>query len=291
MKKLKKNRVFSFTVIVIAYVIAAFIGLLIGHFMKGPLWVVLLVGDIAATIIIFLFSSLFANASVYDPYWSVLPVIVVFALIFTCKVTALRLLLLVAITVWGVRLTVNWALRFRSLRYEDWRYVRLRKMTGSLFPAVNFAGIHLFPTVVVCLCLLPVTAAFTTDASFSFLSILFFLTALGGVALETYADYHMNLFKKDVADGYASGCCKYGLWKHSRHPNYLGEIVFWWSIYFMVLCAIPKQWGLFAGALLNTLMFLFVSIPMAEARLSGKGGYSRYRDQTHLLIPLPKLRK
>ena len=290
MKKLKKNRVFSYAVILAAYIIAAFAGILIGKVMHGPVWVVLLVADIVATVIIFIFSTLFSNASIYDPYWSVVPVIVVLVLIISFKFSVLRLMLTAAILIWGIRLTANWAMRFKSLRYEDWRYVRLRKMSGNLFPAINFAGIHLFPTIVVYLCLLPVTAAFTTDAPFSFLSILFFLTALGGVALETYADYHINLFKKDVADGYASGCCKYGLWKNSRHPNYLGEMVFWWSIYFMVLCAIPKQWGLFAGALINTLMFMFVSIPMAEARLSTKGGYSRYRDQTHLLIPLPKRR-
>ena len=31
-------------------------------------------------------------------------------------------------------------------------------------------------------------------------------------------------------------------------------------------------------------------IPLSEARLQGKGGYRRYKRQTHLLLPIPKLR-
>lgn len=290
MKKLKKNRIFSFAVICIVYIIAIFVGILIARAMTGKIWVNFLVADLAATVIVFIFSTLFANSSIYDPYWSVIPVITSFVLIFSTKFNFLRLLLLVAITVWGVRLTGNWAIRFRSLRYEDWRYKALRRSSGPMFPVINFFGIHLFPTLVVFTCMLPVTAAFSTDASFSPFSIIFFLIALGAVAIETYADYHMNLFKKDLADGYVSGCCRYGLWRNARHPNYFGEILFWWAIYLMVIIAIPGQWYLFFGPLINTLMFLLVSIPLAESRLSRKGGYRRYKKSTHLLLPIPRLR-
>ena len=291
MKKLKKNSLFSYAVICAAYIIAIIVGIIIAKAMNGPAWINTLVADLAATVIIFLFSTLFKNASVYDPYWSVQPIVIVYVLAFSTGLTALRLFLIAAITIWGLRLTANWAIRFENLKKEDWRYAKLRKSTGSLFPVINFAGIHLFPTLVVYLCMLPVTAAFTSEPKFSIFSILFLLTALGSVVIETYADYHMNLFKKDLADGYASGCCKYGLWRNSRHPNYFGEMAFWWSIYLMVIFTYPAQWYLFIGALINTLMFFFVSIPMAEARLQSKGGYSRYKAMTHLLIPVPKLRK
>lgn len=292
MKKLKKNRIFSFAVICVVYIIAIIVGILIAKAMTGKFWVNFLVADLAATVIVFIFSTLFSNSSIYDPYWSVIPVIASFVMIFSTSFNFLRLLLLIAITVWGVRLTGNWALRFKNLRSEDWRYKRIRKGTGGGLPffIINFFGIHLIPTLVVFTCMLPVTAAFSTDFSFSPFSIIFFITALGGVAIEAYADYHMNLFKKDLADGYVSGCCRYGLWRNARHPNYFGELLFWWSIYFMVLISIPAQWYLFFGALINTLMFALISIPLAEARLSRKGGYRRYQKQTHLLLPIPKLR-
>lgn len=289
-KKLKKNRIFSFAIICVVYIIAIIVGILIAKAMTGKVWVNFLVADLAATVIVFIFGTLFRNSSIYDPYWSVIPVITVFVLTFSTAFNFLRLLMLIAITVWGVRLTANWAIRFGSLRREDWRYKAIRKSTGSMFPIINFLGIHLFPTLVVFLCMLPVTATFSTDLSFSPFSIIFFLIAIGAVVIETYADYHMNLFKKDLADGYVSGCCRYGLWRNARHPNYFGEILFWWSIYFMMLISIPDQWYLFIGALVNTLMFAFVSIPLAEARISRKGGYRRYKKSTHLLLPIPKLR-
>ena len=292
MKKLKKNRIFSFAVICATYIIAILVGILIARAMTGKFWVRFLVADLVATVIVFIFSTIFSNVSVYDPYWSVIPVITVFVLTFSSKFNFLRLLLLVALTAWGARLTGNWALRFKSLKYEDWRYKTMRRSTGGGLPFlfISFLGFHLFPTLVVFLCMLPVTAAFSTDASFSPFSIIFFVIALGAVAIEAYADYHMNLFKKDLADGYVSGCCRYGLWRNSRHPNYFGEISFWWAIYFMMLITIPSQWYLFFGALINTLMFFFVSIPLAESRLARKGGYRRYKRQTHLLLPIPKLR-
>ena len=292
MKKLKRNRVFSFVIICIAYIIAILVGILIAKAMTGKFWVNFLVADIAATFIIFIFSTVFSNVSIYDPYWSVIPIAAVFVMTFSTKFNFLRLLLLIAITVWGVRLTINWAIRFKSLKYEDWRYKAIRRSTGGglAFLLISFFGFHMMPTLIVFMCMLPATAAFSTDASFSPFSIIFFVVALGAVAIETYADYHMNLFKKDLADGYVSGCCRYGLWRNARHPNYFGEILFWWSIYFMVLLTIPDQWYLFIGALANTLMFALVSIPLAEARLSRKGGYRRYKKQTHVLLPIPKLR-
>lgn len=290
MKRLKKNPIFSFAIVVVSYIIAIAAGIIIGKAMSGAVWVRILVADLIATVIIFVFSTLFSNASIYDPYWSVQPIVIVFVLAFSTALTFLRFLMIAAITIWGVRLTANWAMRFRNLKREDWRYVSLRRMSKNLFPVINFAGIHLFPTLVVYMAMLPAIMVFTTDAPFSIFSVIFFLTALGAVFLEAYADYHMNLFKKDVADGYASGCCRYGLWKNARHPNYFGEISFWWSIYFMMLLSMPSKWYLFFGALINTLMFVFVSIPMAESRMSGKGGFQRYKNQTHLLIPIPKRR-
>ena len=44
----------------------------------------------------------------------------------------------------------------------------------------------------------------------------------------------------------------------------------------------------FAGTVLNTLMFLTVSIPLADKRQSEKPGYAKYRAGTRSLLPIPK---
>ena len=76
-----------------------------------------------------------------------------------------------------------------------------------------------------------------------------------------------------------------GLWKRARHPNYLGEILMWWGVGLSVVSAAPKYWYMLAGALVNTLMFLFVSIPMADKRQSQKPGFDEYMQETRMLIP------
>lgn len=79
-----------------------------------------------------------------------------------------------------------------------------------------------------------------------------------------------------------------GLWKHSRHPNYLGEILMWWGVGLSVLCAAPSAWYLAAGAVANTILFFAVSIPMADKRQSRKDGFAEYKKQTRMLLPIKK---
>ncbi|MBQ7227277.1 MAG: DUF1295 domain-containing protein, partial [Clostridia bacterium] len=87
------------------------------------------------------------------------------------------------------------------------------------------------------------------------------------------------------------GFIRDGLWKYSRHPNYLGEILMWWGIALYVLCAYPAFWYLMGGALINTIMFLVVSIPLADGRQGKKEGFAEYKSATRILLPLPKFGK
>lgn len=59
-----------------------------------------------------------------------------------------------------------------------------------------------------------------------------------------------------------------GVWRYSRHPNYLGEALFWWGLYIFGIGADEPQrwWWTGVGALLITVMLLFASIPMMEKR-------------------------
>ena len=82
-----------------------------------------------------------------------------------------------------------------------------------------------------------------------------------------------------------------GLWKYSRHPNYLGEITMWWGVGLSVTAAAPSAWYLLLGALANTVLFLAVSIPMADKRQSRKEGFSEYKKQTRMLLPIKRFRK
>ena len=84
-------------------------------------WLSLLIADVIATVVTFIFSLIFGNASVYDPYWSVQPPVILAAFAIGKELTLFGVLLLVVVFFWGIRLTANWAYTFASLNHQDWR--------------------------------------------------------------------------------------------------------------------------------------------------------------------------
>ena len=250
-----------------------------------PWWLNLLLADTAATVVTFFFSCIFRNASVYDPYWSVQPlyILTAFALVKGSGTAGIWALLL--ITVWSLRLTANWVYTFRSLdSYEDWRYKLLREKTGVFYPVVNFLGIHMVPTAVVWAATLPAALLVRTQAALTLPAALVMALCLFSVWLELRADLTMHRFRRERREGF----CREGLWKYARHPNYLGEITFWWWLGLGALLIFRDRWYLLAGALANTVLFLAASIPMADRHQARKEGYAAYRRATRSLLPFRK---
>lgn len=281
---IKSSRATSFAIIAISYAIAIVVGIIIYHITPCEYWLKLLVADLSATVVIFILSVVLDNASVYDPYWSVLPVAVVILYALVNGLNPLSLLLLIAVSVWGVRLTANWAYTFKNLNYQDWRYTMLEKKTKHWYPLINFFGIHLFPTLVVYGCMLPVVFAFHLELTLNVGSIIFFAVSILAIILQGASDCQMHKYRKEKATPFI----RCGLWKYSRHPNYLGEILMWWGVALAFVCACPKLWFLSIGALVNTIMFLVISIPMADKRQSKKEGFYEYKKQTRILLPIKK---
>ena len=280
-----RDRKISFLIVGAVYLFAAVLGIFVFRALSSlPLWAALLIADAAATVFVFLFSLLFGNASVYDPYWSVQPPVILLALAVGRPLPPIAILLLVAVCLWAVRLTANWAYTFHGLTHQDWRYTMLRELTGRAYPLINFCGIHMFPTLVVYTAVLPAAYAITEGGEGSLLSYLGILLSLAATALQLVADLEMQSFRKQGAGGFI----RKGLWCYSRHPNYLGEILMWWGVALTSLSVLPGRYGLFLGAVLNTIMFLVVSIPMADRRQARKEGYAEYRAATRSLLPLPK---
>ena len=97
----------------------------------------------------------------------------------------------------------------------------------------------------------------------------------------------MHKFRKNPTGNFIN----MGLWKYSRHPNYLGEILMWWGVALSVICVDINVWYLIAGAVANTILFFAVSIPMADKRQSKKDGFEEYKANTRMLLPVKKFRK
>ena len=103
--------------------------------------------------------------------------------------------------------------------------------------------------------------------------------------IQLIADYQRYRFSKTNP----GKVCNVGLWKYSRHPNYLGEILMWWGVFLILISMDPYLWWTGIGALLNNVLFTTISIPLMEKRqLSNKSDYKNYQIETSKLIPLPK---
>lgn len=256
--------------------------------------IALLIADVVATIVVWAFGLLYENVSVYDPYWSVFPPIAFLLWAFYTGVWSLPvILLLVATWYWGWRLTRNWAITFKGIGHEDWRYTKYRSLHPALFHLINFFGLNMVPTLVVFAAMLPGLKLFepgnlvyTLSAEGGLYSvsgavlILGFLVCLSSATIQLIADKQSHDFRA----AHPGEVCNVGLWKHGRHPNYFGEIQFWWGIWIMYAALNGLDWFIL-GPIVMTALFLGISIPLMEQRqLANKPGYAAYRKQTRILI-------
>ena len=241
----------------------------------------LLMADVLATIVVWGFGLLYENVSVYDPYWSVFPPVAFLLWAFYTSVWSLPvILLLVASWYWGWRLTRNWAITFKGIGHEDWRYTKYRDRHPLVFHAINLFGLNMMPTLVVFAAILPGLKLFETIAPANILTYFGCVVCIVSATIQLIADKQSHDFRA----AHPGKVCNVGLWKHGRHPNYFGEIQFWWGIWIMYasLNGIDMFIG---GAIAMTALFLGISIPLMEKRqLTNKPGYAEYRKQTRMLI-------
>ena len=107
-----------------------------------------------------------------------------------------------------------------------------------------------------------------------------------GIVVQAVADDQLRAFVK--AKTAPDQICDVGLWKYSRHPNYLGEILFWWGLWLFGLAAAPDWWWTVLGPITMVLLFVFVSVPMMDRRSAARRpGYARHMRRVPALFPRP----
>jgi steroid 5-alpha reductase family enzyme len=277
-----------------AYALALAVALAVGWALRGqhPI-VVAALADVAATAVVFLFSLGYDNSSVYDPYWSLapLPIAAYWASLNPDAPEARQALALLLVTLWGLRLTANWAARWQGMHDEDFRYREIRARTGRLYWPASFVSIHLMPTAWVFLAMLPLYPALARPApGLGLWDVLATAVTAAAIAVEAVADLQLRRFLRARQD--AEAVLDAGLWAYSRHPNYFGEVLFWWGIYLFALASGPGWAWTGLGAVSISLLFVLVSIPWMDRRmLSRHPGWAAHRRSTPALVPWPKKRR
>lgn len=227
--------------------------------------------DFTAMVVVFIFSLIYKNSSIYDPFWSAAPLFIVFYWLYNSGETNFLFKAIWAlIIIWGVRLTWNWILRWDGMKHEDWRYIMIKKKTGKAYWLASFLAIHLLPTAFVFAGLVPVYYAFQADVSLlnSWVALIPFMFTLSAILLEKTADDEL---RHHIESG---GGRKYKIqtpiWTLLKYPNYFGEMGFWWGLFLFAIAVEKTLWWTVFGPVSITLLFLFISIPMMKKHLGKK---------------------
>jgi len=284
----RNKKIPGLIIISIVYIIAVAIGALVFRVLRHEhILLRLILADVGGTTFVYLAGVILRNTSVYDPYWSVAPMAILLGMAFYYGQAGIgAVLLLLAVFYWGIRLTINWAYTFKNLDTQDWRYDMFKQRYPRLFQLISYLGINLFPTVVVYLALLP-AIYFLENSTLNAITVAGLIISVGSATLQLAADWQMHRFR--IVSTNKTVLIRKGLWKYSRHPNYLGEILMWWGVYIVMLSSLPNLWYLGAGAVVNTFMFMFISIPMADKRnKSIREGFEQYKKETRSLLPFKK---
>jgi steroid 5-alpha reductase family enzyme len=198
-----------------------------------------------------------------------------------------RLLLIGVITgIWAFRLSGY--IFYRSLKkgQEDYRYAAWRKEWGSRVNQTAYIRVYMLQLILALIIASPLILVFKFETKIIFGT----TTDLLGLALwiigflfEAIGDYQKNKFKSIL--GNQDKFCDIGLWKYTRHPNYFGEALLWWGIFFIVINAVPIYFAICSPILLSFLLLKVSGVAMLEKTYEKRPGFEEYKKTTNRFIP------
>ena len=207
-------------------------------------------------------------------------------------------LMTVLVLVWSVRLTYNFARKGGYRKGdEDYRWASMQEHIGSpWFQLLNVA--FNIPSQLLLMWL------FTSPVHQAWLGRETPLGWLDGVAAALFAaffvveligDEQMWAFQQDKKRRIAAGedvaqpFTNTGLFRYSRHPSHLAEMVMWFAFYLFAVSA-SGTWLHWTGlGFILLIVQFFGAIRLTESISAGRyPNYAEYRAKTPMLVPLPR---
>lgn len=189
--------------------------------------------------------------------------------------------------IWSLRLSGYIFYRSHKVGHEDYRYANWRKEWGihanrnayfkvfllqaclSLIIASPLYLIHVYPQN---------NISFGTV--FDYLGLFLWLI---GFLFEAVGDYQKHKFKQKPEN--KESVLKTGLWKYTRHPNYFGEALLWWGIFFMIINQVPFYYAMVGPMILHIFLLKVSGVAMLEKKYESNTEYDEYKKSTNAFIP------
>lgn len=230
-----------------------------------------------------------------DRIWSIVPVVYVWIFAGAAGLADARLDLLAGlVTLWGARLTFNFA---RKGGYapggEDYRWEVLRgRMSPALFQVFALLFIVIYQNVLLLLITLPAWTAFQHRTPLNALDIVcaaLFLLFLVGETVADQQQWDFHRWKKAEAAAGREPSPRFlqtGLFRFSRHPNFFCEQAQWWVVFLFGCVAAGSllQWTVL-GALLLTGLFIGSTVFTESISRSRYPEYAEYQRRVSPIVP------
>ena len=223
------------------------------------------------------------RADLADIAWGLGFMLVAWASIILGQITAYGLIVNMLVTLWALRLVLHIYLRNRN-RDEDFRYQALKEKWGGDFNFKLFSEVFLLQGCILYIVALPIMWIHTHPQVLPVQILGIALPIWGiGFALETIADWKLTLFQNEPSK--KGKLLTDGVWGFVRHPNYLGELMQWWAIWFMA-AFLPFGWALIVSPLLLTYLIVNVSgVKPLEEKMKKNADFKGYAEKTPSLVP------
>ena len=259
-----------------------------------PILLVTLISS-AVCVIAWFASLITGDTSWVDRIWSVVPAVYVWVFAGFAHLENTRLdAMAVIVTIWGARLTFNFARKGGYSGVEDYRWAILRSsMTRWQFQIFNLLFIVLYQNFLLVLISLPAYTAFENrHTAFGFFDLVLVVLFLACTVGETIADQQQwDFHQKKNAVVSAGGTppeqfLQTGLFRYARHPNYFFELAQWWLLFFMGALAARSlaEWTVI-GVVLLTALFVGSTNFTEKISLSKYPDYANYQKSTSAIIP------
>jgi steroid 5-alpha reductase family enzyme len=236
--------------------------------------------------LLWIWSVRITNASIVDIFWGAGFVVVnTFYVFHLEKIEPRNLLVSVLVLIWGLRLTMY--LAYRNIgKGEDYRYQEFRKNYGEKrYWWFSYFQVFLLQGVLILIISLPLFGVHYSGSSapLFWLDYLAILTWAIGFIFEAGGDYQLYRFKKNQKN--KGKVLNTGFWKYTRHPNYFGDVLVWWS-YGLFSIAAGGYWQVI-GAIFMTFLIIKVSgVALLEKTLHNtKPKYKEYVEKTNSFFP------
>lgn len=249
-------------------------------------WVSGLVVIIAIVTLVWLASLPLRNASIIDPFWSLLFVAGAFtyAIVAEIDLTPRTGLLLALVTLWGLRLAGYLFWRAAG-EPEDKRYQAMRAKQGPNFAIKSLGTVFLLQGLLAWVISLPLMGTATAGGDLGALDFVAIAIWLVGIVFEAGGDLQLARFKGDPDN--AGKVMDRGLWRFTRHPNYFGDFTVWWAYYLIALAA-GAWWTIPGPLLMSWLLMRFSGVTLLEKGLAEtRPKYADYVARTNAFFPGP----